>query len=207
MALTETACKNARPSDKPRKISDGGGLFLLIQPTGSKLWRQAYRFNGKQKAPSHGSYPTVSLQEARERRDAVKALLAKDIDPSLERTEGRKRTRASAEITFALVAREWFDSRKNGWTERYATRLWTRIDADIIKVIGSRPIHDIEPLEILEAVRAIEKRGSLVLAGRVLQTCGQVFRYPSPRSGPRAIRRGTCAARWPRRLRSSTVRR
>lgn len=177
MALTETACKNAKPSEKPRKMSDGGGLFLLVQPSGSKLWRQAYRLNGKQKALSHGSYPTVSLQEARAKRDAVKALLAKEIDPSLERTEGRKRTRASAEITFELVAREWFDSRKTAWTERYATRLWTRIESDIIKVIGARPIHDIEPLEILDAVRAIEKRGSLVLAGRVLQTCGQVFRY------------------------------
>ena len=173
MALTETACKNAKPSDKPRKISDGGGLFLLIQPTGSKLWRQAYRFNGKQKRSA-----TVPIRPCRFRKRGRGGMpFAKDIDPSLERTEGRKRTRASAEITFALVAKEWFDSRKNGWTERYATRLWTRIDADIIKVIGSRPIHDIEPLEILEAVRAIEKRGSLVLAGRVLQTCGQVFRY------------------------------
>ncbi|MDX3928992.1 MAG: integrase arm-type DNA-binding domain-containing protein [Shinella sp.] len=177
MALTENACKNAKPSEKPRKISDGGGLFLLVQPTGSKLWRQAYRFNGKQKLLSHGSYPAVSLQEARERREAVKALLAKDVDPSLDRRVGQTRRKMSAEVTFELVAKEWFANQKLAWTERYATRLWTRIETDIIAVIGKRPIDGIEPLEVLEAVRAIEKRGSLNMAGRVLQTCGQVFRY------------------------------
>lgn len=177
MALTDTACKNAKPSDKPRKISDGGGLYLLIQPSGSKLWRQAYRFSGKQKLLSHGSYPTVTLQDAREKREDAKVVLAKDQDPGVERKVRKSRTRTAAENTFELVAKEWFESRKTAWTERYASRLWTRIETDIVGMIGKRPIHEIEPLEILEAVRAIEKRGSLVMAGRVLQTCGQVFRY------------------------------
>lgn len=82
MPLTDTACKNAKGSDKPFKMSDGGGLFLLVKPNGSKLWQQAYRLDGKHKLLSHGPYPTVSVQDARARREAVKALLADGTDPS-----------------------------------------------------------------------------------------------------------------------------
>ncbi len=176
MALTDTAIRNVKPSDKPRKMSDGGGLFLLVQPAGSKLWRQSYRFDGKQKLLSHGSYPTVSLQDARAKREAAKELLGKGIDPAAD-LKSRKKKKGESGETFAVVAQEWFDNRKTGWTERYASRLWNRIENDIIGRIGGRPIAEIEPWEILEAVRKIEKRGSLVMAGRVLSTCGQVFRY------------------------------
>lgn len=176
MPLTDTACKNARSADKPFKMSDGGGLFLLVKPTGSKLWQQAYRYSGKQKLLSHGPYPSISLQEARARREAVKALLADAVDPSDAR-KARKNGNGERGETFAVVAKEWFENRKTAWTERYATRLWNRLETDIIATIGDKPIAEIEPTEILEAIRKIEKRGSLVMAGRVFQTCGQVFRY------------------------------
>lgn len=176
MPLTDTACKNAKGADKPYKMSDGGGLYLLVKPTGSKLWQQAYRYDGKQKLLSHGPYPTVSLQEARARREAVKSLLSESVDPSDARKAGKRKNEEPCE-TFAIVAKEWFDNRKTAWTERYASRLWNRIDTDIIPVIGERAIAQIEPSEILDAIRKIEKRGSLVMAGRVFQTCGQIFRY------------------------------
>jgi len=106
MPLTDTACKNAKPSDKPRKMGDGGGLFLLVAPTGGKLWRQAYRFDGKQKLLSHGAYPAVTLQAARAARDAAKALLAKGIDPGEEKKTEKQRAKIEAANSFQAVAEE-----------------------------------------------------------------------------------------------------
>lgn len=177
MPLTDTACKNAKPSDKPRKMADGGGLFLLVQPTGGKLWRQAYRFDGKQKLLSHGSYPVVTLHEARAVRDAAKALLAKGIDPGEEKKTEKQKAKLEAANSFQAVAEEWFAARKDGWTPAYSERIWRRIEADLFPAIGSTPINAIEPPEVLRAIRAVESRDAVVLAGRLLQVAGQIFRY------------------------------
>lgn len=177
MPLTDTACKAAKPSDKPRKLSDGGGLFLLVQPTGGKLWRQAYRFDGKQKTLAHGAYPAVSLQEARSKRDAAKALLARNIDPGEVRKEEKADAKLRGANTFENVAREWFDIRLDGWTVGYADRMLRRLEADVFPELGLRPINEIEPPELLKVIRAVETRGAVVLAGRLLQVCGQVFRF------------------------------
>lgn len=177
MPLTDTACKAAKPSDKPRKLSDGGGLFLLVQPTGGKLWRQAYRFDGKQKTLAHGAYPAVSLQEARSKRDAAKALLARNIDPGEVRKEEKADAKLRGANTFENVAREWFDIRLDGWTVGYADRMLRRLEADVFPELGLRPINEIEPPELLKVIRAVEARGAVVLAGRLLQVCGQVFRF------------------------------
>lgn len=177
MSLTDTACKNAKPSEKPRKISDGGGLFLLVQPTGSKLWRQSYRFHGKFKLLSHGPYPSVTLLEARRMRDEAKALLAKDVDPGAHKKLNKRQAKIDADNTFTIVAKEWFNNKQHGWTPAYSTRLWRRLETDIIPVIGNRSINDIAPPEVLEAIRKIEKRDAVVLASRLLQVCGQIFRY------------------------------
>lgn len=177
MTLTDTKCRNAKPTEKPRKLSDDGGLFLLIQPTGSKLWRQAYRFNGKQKLLSHGPYPTVTLQEARAKREAAKRLLSDGIDPGDDRKAMKRRAKIAADNTFEAMATEWFNARKDGWTPAYSERLWRRLQADIVPVIGARPVSEIEPPELLDAVRKVEKRGAVVLAARLLQICGQVFRF------------------------------
>lgn len=177
MPLTDTACKAAKPSDKPRKLSDGGGLFLLVQPTGGRLWRQAYRFDGKQKTLAHGAYPAVSLQEARSKRDAAKALLARNIDPGEVRKEEKADSKLRGANTFENVAREWFDIRLDGWTVGYADRMLRRLEADVFPGLGLRPINEIEPPELLKVIRAVEARGAVVLAGRLLQVCGQVFRF------------------------------
>jgi integrase len=177
MPLTDISCRNAKPAEKPQKISDGGGLFLLIEPRGSKLWRLAYRFHGKQKTLSLGIYPAVSLKDARDHRDRAKELLARGIDPGEHKKQEKRKKRLEAGNTFETVAREWFDAQKAGWTEAYADRILRRLEADIFKVIGRRPINEIEPPELLDAIRQIEKRGAVVLARRLMQVSGQVFRY------------------------------
>jgi hypothetical protein len=101
--LKDVAVRNAKPSAKPRKLSDGGGLHMLIQPTGSKLWRLAYRFAGKQKTLALGVYPAVPLEEARRRRDEAKRLLARSIDPSVQRKADKN---AGKDSSFRAVAKE-----------------------------------------------------------------------------------------------------
>lgn len=177
MPLTDVFCRNVKPSEKPQKISDGGGLFLLVEPRGSKLWRLAYRFNGKQKTLSLGIYPAVSLKDARDHRERAKELLARGIDPGEHKKQEKRKKRLEAGNTFEMVAREWFDAQKPGWTPGYADRIMRRLEADIFKIIGRRPINEIEPPELLDAIRQIERRNAIVLARRLLQVCGQVFRY------------------------------
>ena len=177
MALTDTTCRNAKPTEKPRKLSDGGGLFLSVQPNGSKLWRCAYRYDGRQKLLSFGKYPYVTLQEARKRRDEAKTQLAHGIDPSQARKDARTKTARENANTFEHVFREWFDLKRDGWTAGYADRMKRRMEVDIVPVIGKRPIHAIEPPELLHAIRTVEGRGAVVLASRLLQVSGQVFRY------------------------------
>lgn len=177
MPLTDTECRNAKPRPKPQKLSDGGGLFLLVQPSGSKLWRQAYRFNGKQKLLSHGPYPLVTLRGARQKRDDAKTLLARAIDPSTHRKADKRQAKIDADNTFSAVAEEWFNAKKRGWTLSYSDRLWRRLKGDIFPAIGNRPVNEIEPPELLEAIRKVEKRDAIVLAKRLHQVCGQVFRF------------------------------
>jgi len=177
MPLSDVAIRNAKCVEKPRKISDGGGLFLLVQTSGGKLWRLAYRFQGKQKTLALGAYPAVGLKDARIAKDNAKTLLARGIDPGEQKKKDRRQARIEAGNSFELVAGEWFEARRDGWTSGYADRIWRRIQADIFPKIGGRPIHLIEPPELLDAIRLVEKRGAVVLAKRLLQICGQVFRY------------------------------
>jgi integrase len=177
MPLTDVACRNAKSSDRPIKISDGGGLFLLVQPTGGKLWRLAYRFDRKQKTLAIGPYPAVPLAEARRRRDAAKEQLKAGIDPSEAKRESKRADKIAEANTFESIAREWFAARRFSWVPSYAERLLRRLEADIFPVIGSRPIKSVEPPELLEMVRAIERRGAIELAKRLLQVAGQIFRF------------------------------
>jgi integrase len=177
MPLTDVQCRNAKPVEKPIKISDSGGLFLLVQPTGGKLWRLAYRFAGKQKTLALGAYPVVSLKDARGQRDEAKELLARGIDPSEEKKAEKRRAKLAAENSFEVVAREWFDARRPGLVPSYASRIWSRLEGDIFPAIGQRPIAAIEPPELLETIRKIERRGAIILAKRTLQVCGQIFRF------------------------------
>ena len=177
MSLTDAAVRNAKQSGKPQKLSDGGGLFLLATPEGARYWRMAYRFHGRQKTLAIGVYPAVSLADARVAREAAKKLLVRGIDPSQAKKEERLAARLSAKNTFEAVSREWCDNQKEGWTARYHDHVVARLEADVFPQFGARPIAEIEPPELLDVLRKVEKRGALEIAKRLRQTVGQVFRY------------------------------
>jgi integrase len=177
MPLTDTAIRNAKPSQKPLKFSDGGGLHLLVQPTGGKLWRLAYRFAGKQKTLAFGPYPAVPLSEARKRRDAAKTLLANGTDPGEIRRAEKQTSKLSVENTFKAIAGEWLRKQDARWTESTRGRAHQILDNWIYPWLGERPITAIPPPDLLECLRRIEAKGANDTAHRARQRCGEVFRY------------------------------
>jgi len=177
MPLTDTAIRNAKPSEKPIKLSDGGGLYIEIAPSGGKWWRLKYRFAGKEKRLSLGVYPDVGLKEARDRRDAAKRLLADGTDPSVERRVRKAATVERAGNSFEAVAREWHTKFSPDWSESNAKKVLARLENDVFPWLGGRPIAEIKAPDLLGVARRVESRGALDTAHRVLQTCGQIFRY------------------------------
>lgn len=177
MPLTDSALRNAKPKEKPYKLSDGGWLFLLVQPNGSRLWRMDYRYDGKQKTLAIGGYPLISLVEARAKRDAAKKLLNDGIDPNVAKKADRVQQRIESASTFSVLAKEWFDNQDGRWVQSYATRIWSRIEDDLIPALGKRPVDDIEPLEMLDVLRKIEERGAIESAKRIKQYASQILQY------------------------------
>lgn len=177
MALTDTAIRNAKPTDKPVKLTDGGGLYLLLKPNGSRWWRLDYRFDGKRKTLSMGVYPDVGLKDARAKRDEARKLLANGIDPSENRKAQKNARSEQAANSFEVVAREWFSKYSPGWAKGHADKIIRRLERDIFPWLGNRPIAEITAPELLQSLRRIEARGVLETAHRALQNCGQVFRY------------------------------
>lgn len=177
MPLTDTQIKALRPAQCPTKHSDGGGLHLLISPHGSKLWRLAYRFDGKQKTLAFGAYPAVSLAQARQRREAAKKLLASGLDPSQQTKLDRIAKRASNSNTFDAISDEFLlKLRREGKRERTLKKqrwLLGLARADL----GGRPITEITAAEVLVPLRRVEGRGRYETARRMRATIGQVFRY------------------------------
>lgn len=177
MPLTDTAIKSAKPADKPRKLVDERGLYLLVQPSGARWWRFDYRFNGRRKTLSFGVYPDVSLKAARERRDEARRHVAEGIDPG----EHRKAAKAARSIvmanSFEAVAREWFAKRSPGWAAGHASKVIQRLERDVFPWLGSRPVAELTAPELLTVVRRIEARGAVETAHRALQNIGQVMRY------------------------------
>ena len=177
MPLTDAKLRTLKPATKPYKVSDSEGLHVLVTTTGSVLWRFAYRFEGKQKLLALGSYPFVLLAEARAARQEAKRLLKDGKDPSHERKIEKRRQRVAAGHTFQAVADEWFDLRKDMWAKSYADRLRSRLDADLLPTLGPRPIASIEPIEVLDFVRKVEKRDAVEMAKRIMQMASAIFRY------------------------------
>lgn len=177
MPLTDTAIKNAKPGVKPVKLSDEKGLFLLIAPAGGKWWRLKYRFGGKEKLLSLGTYPEVSLKDARQRRDDARKLLASDVDPSANKKAVKSAQSERAANSFEVIAREWYDKHAPNWKENHSSKIIRRLEVDIFPWLGSRPIAEVTAPELLAAIRRIEDRGALETAHRALANCGQVFRY------------------------------
>ena len=177
MPLTDTKIRSLKSPAKPTKHSDGGGLFLLVTPQGSKLWRMAYRFGGKQKTSSFGAYPIISLAEAREKRDTAKRLLANGVDPSQQAKLEKIRQQAAGASTFDAVADEFLaKAEREGKAEATLTKKrWLLSFAR--RHFGNRPITEITALEILVPLREVESEGNYETARRLRATIGQVFRY------------------------------
>jgi integrase len=177
MSLTDTAIRKLRPGSAPLKLSDGGGLFLYVSISGSKLWRMAYRHAGKQKLLSFGAYPTVTLAAARKRRDQAKELLASGVDPGLRiKREKFERLIASGN-TFAAIADEFLDKvgREGRADVTLGKKRWLLGMAK--SAFGTRPIRDITPADILVPLKKVERSGNLETAKRLRATIGQVFRF------------------------------
>ncbi|WP_324072832.1 MAG: integrase arm-type DNA-binding domain-containing protein [Erythrobacter sp.] len=180
MPLTDVAIRNAKPRDKPYKVGDTLGLFLLVQPSGGKLWRVKYRIDGKEKKLAIGIYPQVGLAEARRRRDAARELVAAGKDPGREKQREKVRSRIQAETSFDAIAAEFCQKRRRDGQKAWAVSTATRSEylLSLLKgSIGKLPITDIEPADVLIAVRKIERKGQLESARRTLQLAGAVFRY------------------------------
>lgn len=180
MPLTDLQCRSAKPREKPYKLGDSLGLFLLVQPTGGKLWRLKYRIAGREKKLGLGTYPEVSLSDARKGRDHARQMIAEGKDPSLEKQRRKARSLINAENTFEAVAAEYISKRcRDGdqpWSESTKAKAeW--LLAELKPSIGRIPVADIIPSDILAAVRKIEARGKLESARRALQFTGSVLRH------------------------------
>ncbi|MDE1902120.1 MAG: integrase arm-type DNA-binding domain-containing protein [Alphaproteobacteria bacterium] len=177
MPLTDTAIRKAKPKSKPYKLSDSKGLYLLVTPNGGKWWRFRYRYAGKEKLLSLGTYPDVALKVARDRRDQERRKLADRIDPAINRKAVKDAWLGNQANTFEIVAREWLAQKAKIWAPSNTIKTTRRLEIDAFPWLGSRPIADITAPELLAALRKTEARGALGTAHRVLQTAGQIFRY------------------------------
>lgn len=177
MPLTDTAIKKAKPKGKQYKLFDERGLFLLISPKGGKWWRFKYLFDGKEKLLSLGTYPDVSLKDARNRRDEARKQVAAGIDPGEHRKAKKAAKVAKQANSFEVIAREWYTKHSPNWSANHGDRIIRRLERDIFPWIGGSPVADITAPQLLEVIRRIEQRGALETAHRALGNCGQVFRY------------------------------
>lgn len=177
MPLTDTAIKNAKPDAKQVKLFDGGGLFLLVTTSGKKWWRLKYRFAGKEKLLAIGVYPEVGLAAARKKRDEARDKIAAGIDPTEARKAEKRSTRLNAENSFEAVTREWHAKFAPTWSTVHSDRLLRRLEVDAFPWIGGRPISDLQPPEILDLLRRVERRGALDTAHRLRTNVSQAMCY------------------------------
>lgn len=173
MRLNDKIIRNAKPGPKPWKLSDGDGLYLLVQPNGARWWRMKYFVGGVEKMLSVGVYPEVSLQEARKRRMQIREQVAKGIDPSGER-KAEKHSRAT---TFELVAREWWEKRKAVWSEEYSSAVITRLEKYVFPTVGKKAVKSLVAADFLDCAQLMEKRGIVETAHKVMGKCSEIMRY------------------------------
>ncbi|MGH1432637.1 MAG: tyrosine-type recombinase/integrase [Neptuniibacter sp.] len=177
MPLTDRTIKTAKPRDKDYKLSDEKGLYLLVRKNGSKLFNLKYRFNGKEKKLSIGSYPDVTLQKAREKRDEARRMLVDGIDPSAHKKAQKASEKLNATNAFQAIALEWFETQLKDKSPSYQVRVQRSLEANLFPYLGETPIKDINAPVLLEVLRRVEARGAIETAHRVKQTAGQIFRY------------------------------
>lgn len=175
MPLTDTAAKQAKPQEKPYKLADERGLFLLVQPTGSKLWRFDYRFAGKRKTLALGKYPDVGLAAARKGLATAREQLAAGVDPAATKKVAKRAARLAAENSFEAVARSWWSSWKTNRTEGTAHAAIRALEIHVLPHIGNKPIAAVQPVDVLELLRKIEAKGSTETLGRVRARIGEIY--------------------------------
>jgi integrase len=186
MPLSDVLCRTSKSREKPFKLSDGGGLYLLVEKNGSKLWRHAYRFDGKQKLVALGAYPVVSLADARVGRDANKTLLAKGLDPSAQRKIDRGAARIARSNTFRIVADELLEKFEAEGDDPKTLEKKKWLLGFVNAELGDCPIAEIKAPELLDVLRKIERRGRYDTARRVRSLSGRVFKFAIATS--RAVR-------------------
>jgi integrase len=177
MALSDTSIRNAPKQSKPYKLSDSGGLFLLINPTGTKWWRYSYRFNGKQKTLSLGVYPDVTLKDARAKHQDARSLLSRGVNPSEDRKQAKLSKDASLKNSFEFLARAWIDEYQKKLSQSHKDKVLRRFELYLFPWIGKLPIDQITAPEVLSCIKRIQNLNKLETAHRTLQAAGQVFRY------------------------------
>ena len=175
--LTVTECRNAKPADKPVKLFDGCGLHLIILPSGAKSWRLKYRFGGKEKQLTFGLFPDVTLAEARDRRDEAKKLLRDGADPGgrAQAARDRRTGRGPAPYTFRQAALRWHKLQSHGWKPRHADHVLTTLENDALPQLGEQPIADLRPADIRPVIEAMQERGAIDQARRMLMRISQIF--------------------------------
>lgn len=168
---------NARPKDKPYTLFDGGGLYLEITPSGSKLWKMKCRINNKAIKLAFGKYPAVSLKEARLKREEAQKLIASGIDPRADKAEKIQQEKSRTEHTFEKVARDWHKNRLSGWKENTAKDIINRLEKDIFPEIGHVPIAEVTHKQLIDTLRKIEDRGAFEIAKRLKANVARIFSY------------------------------
>lgn len=175
--LSDMDVRKAKKKDKQYSLFDGGGLYLLITPSGGKLWRLKYKVEGKAGLLAFGSYPEISLADARQRRDDARKLVANGVNPGAVKKAQKNAKFTAAGNSFEVIAREWLEKFSPQWSDSHRTRTTSLIARDLFPWIGSRPIEEIEPFELLATLRRIESRGAVETAYRARQISGVIFRY------------------------------
>jgi hypothetical protein len=183
--LTDLKLRNLETRDKPYKVADGNGLFVLVSPSGLRAWRWKYRFAGREKVLPLGKYPDVTLADARRARDEARNKVLADIDPAEERRDAKFALLAAHENSFETVARAWHKVWAPTKHQRYSDDVLARLERNVFPVIGHKPVSQIEPKDVVRMMDLIQGRGATDIARRVRNTCSQIFRY--------AVTKGLCA--------------
>jgi integrase len=177
MPLTDATIRKAKRSTKPARLFDGGGLYLEVRPTGAKLWRLKYRFDGKEKLLALGIYPVVPLATARDKRDQARKLLADGTDPGEHRKAKKAERVGLATNTFEAIGREWYAKNAPALADSTKGKLLRFLETDVFPWIGARPIANLAATDLIQVIERIERRGAMDIARRVYNVIGRIFRY------------------------------
>lgn len=174
--LSDSKIRTAKPKAKDYKLSDAGGLYLLIRPTGSRTWRLKYRFAKKEKTLTIGEYPIISLKDARDKRDWAKGHLIEGSDPSVVQRQERA-ANSSSEHTFEGVARDWHERNAGMWIDKNAAAVLRRLESDLFPAIGNTPVAKVTAMQLLSALESVQKRGAVETAHRLRNFTSRIFAF------------------------------